>query len=430
MTDAISRIEEFSKFGSVLGLERISKLLALLGNPEKDLKVVHVAGTNGKGSVCRYIYEVLEANGYTVGLYTSPFVEEFRERIEFDHELISGDDLEEFTDKVLRQVDVMVSQGFDSPTEFEIITAVALCYFAGKNPDFVILEVGLGGKGDSTNVIDTPIVSVITSIGYDHMDRLGNTLSQIAGEKAGIIKPGVPVVMNVDEREAAVVIARKCYQNKCVLYDASKYSRRKIGNAGLGNHFNATIDYTEYRDIVIRMAGDHQIENAVTALATIEIMRKSSIIKVERDPLAYGMAKAFQKGRFEPLSKGKYILDGAHNPDGWEALVKTVDDYFYGKKVLMVMGVLANKAVDDMVQFASYIGDTFIVTEPQNDRKLEAAELGEKLKAKGKNCYVCPMPKDALSKAREIEDDFDVVVCAGSLYLIGELRGLIKDDRQ
>ena len=428
MTDAVSKIGEYSKFGSVLGLERINKLLSLLGNPHEKLKVIHVAGTNGKGSVCRYIYEVLEANGYKTGLYTSPFVENFEERIEFHHETISSQDLDRFTSTVIEKAKEMVKEGFESPTEFEIVTAIAMCYFEHKKPDFVILEVGLGGRGDSTNVIEKPLVSVITSIGYDHTDRLGDTLEQIAGEKAGIIKSVVPVVMNVSDHEPAAVIARECYKKRCVLHDASKHKWRKIGNAGIGNYFNVTIDFTEYRDIVIRMAGDHQIENAVTALATIEILRKSGIIEVDGDSLSYGMAKAFQKGRFEPFRKGKYILDGAHNPDGWEALVKTVDDYFYEKKVLVVMGVLADKDVDKMVNFASYISDTFIVTEPQNARRLKAEDLATKLEAKGKQCYICPCPKDALNKAMLLEDEFDMVLCAGSLYLIGELRGLITND--
>lgn len=430
MTDAISKIEEYSKFGSVLGLERIGKLLEELGNPQDELKVIHVAGTNGKGSVCRYIYEVLEANGYRTGIFTSPYVEDFEERIEFNHDLISSTDLESFTDKVLSKVEKTVSEGFESPTEFEIITAVALCYFASKKPDFVILEVGLGGRGDSTNIIKKPIISVITSIGYDHMDRLGDTLEKIAWEKAGIIKPGVPLVMNVEEHEPAAVIARTCYKNKSVLYDVTKYRWKKIGNAGLGNHFNATVDFTEYRDIVIRMAGDHQIENAVTALSTIEIMRKSGIIEVNRDRLGYGMAKAFQKGRFEPLENGKYILDGAHNAPGWEALVKTVDDYFYGKNILTVIGVLADKDVERIVDFASYIGETFIVSEPQNDRRMYAGDLAAKLADKGKKCYIEPSPKGALKKARELEQNFDVVLCAGSMYLIGEFRRLLNYDNR
>lgn len=424
--NAIERIAEFERFGSVLGLERIRALLSRLEEPQKGMKVIHVAGTNGKGSVCRYIYEGLEANGYKVGLYTSPFIERFEERIEFDHGLISTEDLEKYTDKVIATANGMIDEGMDSPTEFEIVTAIALCYFRDRQADFVILEVGLGGRGDSTNVIDDPLVSIITSIGYDHMDRLGDTLGEIAAEKAGIIKPGAPVVMNVSEREAAVVIARAAYKNKSVLHDVSKIKWYKTEDVGYGSCFNTFIDGTKYDEVVISMAGEHQIENAVTALAAIEILRKSSIIRVERSKLYEGFERASQKGRFEAIDpEGKFILDGAHNPEGVEALVKTVDDLFYGQEVLVVMGVLADKAVGDMVGLIRHIGDDFIVTEPDNPRKLRAGDLAEMLREKGKNCIECPAPADAVAKAREMADDYDVVLFAGSLYLIGEIRMLL-----
>ena len=215
--DAIKRIHEFERFGSVLGLERMEILLAKLGNPHRDLKAIHVAGTNGKGSVCRYLYEALQENGYRVGLYISPFIRRFNERIQFDGQEISDEDLESCSRKVLEKAEEMVREGADSPTEFEVVTAIAFLYFAEKKADFVILEVGLGGRGDSTNVVEKPLISIITSISYDHMDRLGSTLEEIAGEKAGIIKDGVPVVSNVDQREAAAVIARIAYQKGCVL---------------------------------------------------------------------------------------------------------------------------------------------------------------------------------------------------------------------
>ena len=428
--NAIERIAEFERFGSVLGLDRIRTLLSRLGEPQKDLKIIHVAGTNGKGSVCRYIYEGLEANDYKVGLYTSPFIEKFEERIEFDHELISRDDLERYTDAVIAEARAMTDEGLESPTEFEIVTAIALCYFKDKNADFVILEVGLGGRGDSTNVIDMPLVSIITSIGYDHMDRLGNTLAEIASEKAGIIKPGVPVVMNVSEREPAVVIARTAYKNGCVLHDVSKTKWYCTENVGYGSCFTTYIEGTDYSDVVISMAGDHQIENAVTALTAIEILRRNSIIKVERSRLYEGFERAVQKGRFEVMDDGVFILDGAHNPDGMEALVKTVDDFFYGQRVLTVIGVLEDKDVDGVVELAQYLSDEFIITEPDSPRKMKAGVLAEKFRAKGKECIVCPDPKDAVKKAKEMSDDYDAVICAGSLYLIGKIRTILTETMQ
>lgn len=428
MKTAVEKVGAFLKFGSHLGLDRIMKLLELLGNPQKELKVIHVAGTNGKGSCCRYIYEILEANGYKAGLYTSPFIEVFNERIEFHGEYISDEDLEGCTDKVCAAAEKMVAEGGDSPTEFEVVTAIAVLYFQQKKADFVVLEVGLGGRGDSTNITDSPLVSVITSVSYDHMDRLGNTIEEIAWEKAGIIKPKVPVVAGVKNVSAAKVIAKEAYQKGCVLYDCSKYKKTLKKSDVEGSLFDAVIDNEEYGNVTISMKGEHQVDNALCALTTIEILRKSGIIEVERSRLDIGLKKAMQKGRFEVFwGTVTYVLDGAHNQEGMESLVKTMDDCFYGKKVLTVMGVLADKAIDDIVEMAAYLGKDFIITEPDNPRKLEAEILAGKLMQKGANCTVKATGKEALAEAEERAKNYDVVLCAGSLYLIGELRRLIKN---
>jgi len=283
--DALKKISEFAKFGSILGLERMNELMARLGDPQKDLKVIHVAGTNGKGSVCRFIYEVLRANGYSAGLYTSPFIEDFCERIENDGEKISEEALERCTLRVVEKAEEMIASGSDSPTEFEIVTAIAFLYFSMERPDFVVMEVGLGGRGDSTNIIEAPLISVITSISYDHMDRLGNTLEEIAREKAGIIKKKVPVVINVKDKGAARVIAGKAYREGSFLYDAGKL-KTHIGDFGLqGTSFDVMIDEKSYHDIKISMPGRHQVDNAATALAAIEILRRNSIIKVTSDKI-------------------------------------------------------------------------------------------------------------------------------------------------
>lgn len=203
---SVEKIEKFNRFGSILGLERMEELLKELGNPEKDLNVIHVAGTNGKGSVCVFIDEILQAEGYSTGRFISPYLESFNERISYNGKEISDEDLDKQTEKVLSAVKLITDKGHDSPTEFEVVTAIAFLYFAEKQPDYVILEVGLGGRGDSTNVVEKPLITVITSIDYDHTDRLGSTLSEIAGEKAGIIKTGVPVISNVKQKEASDII--------------------------------------------------------------------------------------------------------------------------------------------------------------------------------------------------------------------------------
>lgn len=422
--DAIERIHEFDRFGMILGLERMNVLLEKLGHPEKSLKVIHVAGTNGKGSVCRYMYEALEENGYKVGLYTSPFIQCFNERIQFDGDMITDEELAIYTRTAVEKTEEMVREGNDSPTEFEVVTAVAFLYFAAKQTDFVILEVGLGGIGDSTNVIEKPLISIITSISYDHMDRLGNTLEEIAGEKAGIIKPGVPVVSNVEQPEAAKIIARKAYQSDARFYDATKLKYKIKNESAFGYEFEMDIYGTDYSDVKISMPGRHQVENAKTALVALEILRKQGIIKVHREKLYKGFSIARQPGRFE-VFEGEpcIVLDGAHNEAGAAAIKKAVVDCFPGKNIIMVTGMLADKDVDRILDNFCEITDTFIAAEPDNPRKLPAEILAAKLKEKGAACNVAKDAETALKMAVGHDRRPDVVLCAGSLYLISAIRG-------
>lgn len=422
--DAIERIHEFDRFGMILGLERMNILLDKLGHPEKDLKVIHVAGTNGKGSVCRYMYEALRENGYKVGLYTSPFIECFNERIQYDGSMITDEELSTYTKMAVEKTEEMVREGHDSPTEFEVVTAVAFLYYAAKETDFVILEVGLGGTGDSTNVIEKPLISIITSISYDHTDRLGNTLEEIAGEKAGIIKPAVPVVSNVEQPKAAKVIARKAYRLESRFYDATKLKYGIRRESAFGYEFDMEIYGTDYSEVKISMPGRHQVENAKTALIALEILRKQGIIKVQRDKLYKGFEQARQPGRFEVFEgEPLFVLDGAHNQAGAEALKKAVKDCFPDEKILMVTGMLKDKDVDAILDNFCEITDTFIAAEPDNPRKLPAAELAEKLKGKGATVNVAANAKEALEMARVHEMAPRVILCAGSLYLISAIRG-------
>lgn len=426
---AINKIKHFERFGSILGLERMSTLMKLLGNPEKDLKVIHVAGTNGKGSVCRYLYEALSANDYKVGLYTSPFLEVFNERIEFNGELISDESLEQCTELVLQQVQVMVEKGLDSPTEFEVVTAVAFVYFNKMQADYVILEVGLGGTGDSTNIVESPLACVITSISYDHMDRLGDTLEKIAAEKAGIIKEGVPVIMNVTRSEAAKVIAKKAYEKNAVLTDATKIKYRVFEQSLDGYTLDTKIFGTDYSNVEISMIGEHQLSNVMTALITLELLRKQMKINVERSKLYAGLKKAIQIGRFEVLKKNPYIIiDGAHNEDGAEAFKKTVEAFLPDKKILMVIGMLEDKDYNKILDHFTQVTDYFVATEPDNPRKLNAETLGKLLEERGKNCTVISDPIAACEYAVSIKDEFDAVLVAGSLYLIGQIRRMLRDD--
>ena len=430
VNNAIDKIHEFEKFGSILGLERMNMLLELLGNPEKDLKVIHVAGTNGKGSTCRYIYSVLQEAGYKTGLYTSPFLEVFNERIELDGEYISDEDLAAYTDRVLECVKVITQRGDQSPTEFEVITALAFLYFKEKGADFVVLEVGLGGRGDSTNVVEKPLVSVIVSISLDHTDRLGTTITEIAAEKAGIIKPGCPVVTSADDQDALGVIKAAAEESRCMYFETRNVPYKITEEKLAGYKFDVTINGVEFKNLEISMAGRHQIDNARAALAALNIMEMNGDIVLGREALYEGFKAAKQIGRFETMSaEGEtplIIIDGAHNEDGAKALRRAMEAFCAGKRILMITGMLADKDTDCILREFTAITKDFIVTEPVNPRKLETSALKAKIEALGGICTEAPDNEQACRMAAERYQDYDVVLFAGSLYLIGAIRTILR----
>lgn len=426
----IDRIHEFNRFGMVLGLDRMEELLRRLGNPQDDLKVIHVAGTNGKGSVSKYLEEGLSACGYKMGLYTSPYIETFNERIRYDGADISDEDLEYYGQKVVSAAEAMVADGLDSPTEFEVVTAIAFLYFAGRQADITILEVGLGGIGDSTNVVKSPLASVITSISYDHMAQLGSSLAEIAVNKAGIIKTGCPVIANVPQRDAAKIIARKAYAMGSRLYDISGIRAAVSDETPFSQKVSMELYEKSYSDVEISMVGRHQAENLKTALATLEILRKSGAVKLGREALYEGLKRARQPGRFEVISEDPVvIIDGAHNEAGAQALQETMAQHFAGKKILLVAGILADKEIDSIVKFLTKITDHIIVTEPDNPRKLAAEKLAEHVADFGVAAEVVSDVEAAVHRAKELADDYDVILFAGSLYLIGDVRRLWRNER-
>lgn len=426
----IDRIHEFNRFGMVLGLDRMEELLRRLGNPQDDLKVIHVAGTNGKGSVSKYLEEGLSACGYKMGLYTSPYIETFNERIRYDGADISDEDLEYYGQKVVSAAEAMVADGLDSPTEFEVVTAIAFLYFAGRQADIIILEVGLGGIGDSTNVVKHPLASVITSISYDHMAQLGSSLAEIAVNKAGIIKTGCPVIANVPQRDAAKIIARKAYAMGSRLYDISGIHAAVFDETPFSQKVSMELYEKSYSDVEISMVGRHQAENLKTALATLEILRKSGAVKLDREALYEGLKRARQPGRFEVISEDPLvIIDGAHNEAGAQALQETMAQHFAGKKILLAAGILADKEIDSIVKFLTKITDHIIVTEPDNPRKLAAEKLAEHVADFGAAAEVVSDVEAAVHRAKELADGYDVILFAGSLYLIGDVRRLWRNER-
>ncbi|MDR2088657.1 MAG: bifunctional folylpolyglutamate synthase/dihydrofolate synthase [Clostridiales Family XIII bacterium] len=419
----VELIHRFERFGSKLGLERISALMARLGDPQDGMRVIHVAGTNGKGSVCRYIYSVLRRHGIKAGLYTSPFVVDFFERIEFDGKRITEEELAECTREVMERVDAMLAEGAESPTEFEVLTAVAFLYFSKNGTEFLVLEVGLGGRGDSTNVVKRPELCVISSISLDHTDRLGSTLPEIAREKAGIIKPGCPVIVNVADAEAAKVIAGVAYERGAPLIDAHRIEARGVRKSPRGYAFNASIMGKHYSDIRVSMPGMHQVENAICALCAIELLRGKALLATDGVLLREGMEEARQPGRFEVLpGEPTVVLDGAHNPAGAEAMAETALELFPGKRILLVAGVLRDKALSPMIDCFDRVADAYIATEPRNERRLPAAELCAALERTGKPVAAVADPARAMEEAWRRRGDFDVIVVSGSLYLLGAVR--------
>lgn len=435
----IERIHEFERFGVNLGMERLEELLKRLGNPQDGMQYIHVAGTNGKGSVCAFLAEGLAACGYRTGMYISPFIEVFNERIQFDGRYITDEELDTYGWQAVKAAEEMVSDGLDSPTEFEVVMAIAFLFYRSVRPDIVILECGMGGEGDATNIIRNPMACLFTSVSFDHMQVLGNTLEEIAATKAGIIKDGAPVICNVKDHEAAAAIARRAYAEGSRLYDVSKVRTSVDWESPVGQQVSMQLLGTDYSEIEISMSGKHQAENLKTALACIEVLRKDRKIRVERTRLYEGLKKAIQPGRFEVvrgrkewLEEGVFapmvILDGAHNEAGAAALEEAAGRLFEGRRILLVTGILADKEVDRILDHFTGITDQIIVTEPESPRRLSAEDLAGKLRSRGISpLAVCPQAEGSIREAERIGENFDVILFAGSLYLIGAVRRLLRD---
>lgn len=432
------KLKEFERFGSVLGLDRMIKLLDILGNPQNNMKVIHVAGTNGKGSICHYIYSALLENGYKTGMFISPYIESFNERIQFDGNYITDDELDKISDEVINAARKMVNEGYASPTEFEIITAIAFAYFQAKNADVIILEVGLGGSGDSTNVISKPIMTIIGSISMDHMDRLGDTIQKIAMEKAGIIKPYCPLITAIKNKDAFEVVAKVAEFNKAPFVDANATAERAqiIDSSINGLRYNVKILGEEY-DVETSMAGDFQLLNSVTALAALEFIRGRSILRLNKANILKGIKKAFNPGRFEIVCKEPIvILDGAHNEDSSYALRESLISEFKPQHIeqnIVVTSIMHDKEVDKILQNFIPLGCRYFVTEVSNTRTSKAESLKDILISLGveaEQIEVIKSASEAVSRAfQEIRlGHNNGLLVAGSLYLIGEVRNKVIEE--
>lgn len=428
---AIEYIHSTYKFGSKLGLENIKYLLDLLGNPHKELKVIHVAGTNGKGSTSSFIHSVLKSEGYKVGLYTSPYIEEFTERMQINGEKIDKQQLARLTATVKEKIEIMLSEGRNHPTEFEVGTAIAFEYFAEEKVDYVVLEVGMGGRLDATNVVEKPIISVVTPIDYDHMEHLGDTLGKIAFEKAGIIKEDNYVVSYPQEAEAMEVIEKVAKEKKSQLFVAN-YDNLKVDYSRIEEQkFSVEVLGKSYEDIRITLAGPHQVYNCCMALTVVEALKQYQNIRISDEAIYKGLYDAKWIGRMELLDKNPLtIIDGAHNLQGAQALKKSVETLLQDYKVTFVVAMLKDKDVKGVLKNLIPLMNKVIVTTPNNPRAMEADDLAKELAGFGKEIFVCTSVEKAVKKAYKTTDSNDAILFAGSLYMIGEARSIINNNKE
>ncbi|MBU3089729.1 bifunctional folylpolyglutamate synthase/dihydrofolate synthase [Clostridium gasigenes] len=426
--DAMKYITEVGNFGSNYGLKRTFRLLELLGNPQNKIKLIHIAGTNGKGSTTAMISKILMGNGYKVGMYTSPFLEEFEERIQINRVNIPKEKLANLMDELKIAVDKVIEEGYNHPTEFEIITCLMFLYFYKENIDFGVIEVGLGGRLDSTNVI-TPIISIITSISYDHTNILGNTLTKISREKSGIIKECVPVVIFPQEEEVLQVIKSKCKElnaplhiiNKIdselieILQEEKPYQKVKI--KGIKDEYN----------IKLPLLGEHQILNLSLAIKAIELLEKNKKVKISKEILEKSLEDVCWNGRLEVMKKSPLVvLDGAHNIQGITTLKQNIEKYFKYKNIYLILGILADKDVEEMIKVITPMAKEVYAVTPNSIRAELAEDLKNEVLKYNENCIAFEKYEYALNKALEIAKEDDIIVACGSLYMVGGMRTIIK----
>ena len=414
--EAIAYIENYTWSESKMGLERTVELLRKLGDPQKKCRFVHVTGSNGKGSTCAMTASVLAAAGDRTGRFTSPHVCDFTARIRINGVNITNEALAAITEDVAKIADAME----DHPSQFELITAIAMEHFYREKCDIVVLEVGMGGELDSTNVIDAPVVAAFTNIGLEHTEYLGNTLAQIASTKAGIIKPGCSVVCYESEREAVDTIRRIC-EEKNVPFVIAGDEAELIGVSLEGQKFSY-----HGRCYEIRLCGQHQLRNAVVALEIIDILLRKGF-EITEEQIREGLKQTVWPARFEVLRKDPpFILDGGHNPQCALALIQTLDQVLPDKKVRFLTGVLADKDYELIAERIAPYAKECICVKPDNPRALEADAYAEVFRKRGIPAIAAESVESGVDLVLEQAEDAPVVAF-GSLYMAGRIRELVLE---
>ena len=418
MEESLNYIHGLYRKGAKPGLIREQQLLKLLGNPEKDLKFIHIAGTNGKGSTASMTASVLQKAGYRTGLFTSPYIYRFNERIQLAGEQIPDGDVIRLTAKVR----ALVSQMAEPPTEFEFVTAMAMEYYREQKADIVVLEVGMGGLNDATNVIPAPEVAVITNIGLDHTDALGDTVEKIAANKAGIFKAGCDAVVYRGTAGVEAVYETICKEKNIPLHKADFDGLQSVSHDLFGQVFHCG----KRKNIVLPLLGDHQMHNASVVLSVADALIGRGW-RITEEHIYEGIRDVYWPGRFDIVCRDPlFIIDGGHNPQCIQALVKNIRDYLTGRKVIALTGVLADKDYGEMFRPVTELVDTFVCITPDNPRKLDAAELAQHLTAAGAKAIAAPNVRDGVETAKQLAGENGAVLCFGSLYSIGDIKGALQ----
>lgn len=405
------------------GLKEISGLLSRLGNPQNSYKTILIAGTNGKGSTAAMISSILHAAGYKTGLYTSPHLIDVRERISVNKREISASHFSEIIAAVKREINQPV-------TYFEVLTAAALLYFQRRKVDIAVLEVGLGGRLDATNIC-RPIVSVITNISFDHMAYLGNSLTAIAGEKAGIIKKRGVCITAAKQKKVLEVLESTCRRNKSDFYRLGKDIKIKQQKNGLVTYCGL---YGTLNDLTVPLPGRHQLDNAALALAVLEIVGLNGF-PVDVAAIKKGLGNTKWQARLEIMyHQPLFVVDGAHNPAGISALCRALQKDFTYCRLILVFSALEDKDYCRMLQKVLPLADEIILTQLQAKRAVPVAKISEYVKKKGRNAVITENVAEAIKRAFDLADERDMICAAGSLYLAGEIKhafpGLVSYDKK
>lgn len=418
--EAVDYLHGLQRFGMKMGLDRTKELLRRVDRPDRRAgRIIHITGTSGKGSVAALVESALRAAGYRVGLYTSPSLEKFTDRIQVDRREIPEADLAAAVSEVAPHVAAMVAEGLEQPTEFEVTTVAALLYFAKCRVDWLVLEVGLGGRLDATTAAEAPVISCITNIGLDHTDILGNTHEAIAADKSCIIRPGIPCVTGTTHSGALAVIREAALANHADLIEVSQddYAVERYGTEGQWVRLLGARGW--YREVRLALLGHHQAANAAVAVRVLELAG------LPETAIRAGFGHVVWPGRFEILrtpGMPTIILDAAHNPAKCEALATAVADYFPGRPVTLVLGALADKNVRDMARLLLSLAGSVWTTTPESPRRLEAAGLADVCAALGHTARVEPSIPAVVDQALAASDPSGVVLITGSFYTVGPAR--------